>query len=307
MTKPRIPRVAGRSATPARPLSQSLPLSLSLALALVLVLSACARTPGPSPKPGPASALTHIHGLGLHKDTLYVATHEGIHSPGAGGAPVLVGVRRDDFMGFTVAADGTFLAGGHPAPGSGGPANLGLVTSADSGRTWTERSLVGEVDFHSLDTAPGGAVYGYDSTAGRLRFTRDLTVWEDRASLRALDIAVSPTGPDTVVATTETGVARSTDGGRTFTPGSGQVVSYVSWGAADALYGLSPDGVLFRSGDGGAAWTRVGPVPGGSPQALTAVDARRLLVATGDGVYESRDAGRSFVRRMEVRSGGDGH
>ncbi|MFF9344491.1 MULTISPECIES: F510_1955 family glycosylhydrolase [unclassified Streptomyces] len=256
------------------------------------------------------SALTHIHGLGLHQGALYVATHEGIYSPsptGPAGAPVLVGDRRDDFMGFTVAPDGTFLASGHPAPGSGGPPDLGLVASADAGRSWTEESLGGEVDFHALDTAPGGPVYGYDSTHGRLRVTRDRTVWEDRARLRALDIAVSPAAPDTVLATTGSGVARSTDGGRTFSPGAGRVLAYVSWGAADALYGVSPDGVLFRSGDGGSAWTEVGTVPGGGPQALTAVDARRLFVATGDGVYESRDAGRSFVRRMEVTSGEDGH
>ncbi|MFD8009207.1 WD40/YVTN/BNR-like repeat-containing protein [Streptomyces sp. NPDC059762] len=110
-----------------------------------------------------------------------------------------------------------------------------------------------------------------------------------------------------MLATTETGVARSTDGGRTFVPGAGQVLAHVSWGAADALYGVSPDGVLFRSGDGGTAWTRIGAVPGGRPQALTAVDGRRLFVATQDGVYESGDAGRAFVRRMEVASGSDGH
>ncbi|MFD8009206.1 hypothetical protein [Streptomyces sp. NPDC059762] len=107
-----------------------------------------------------ASALSHIHGLGLHKGTLYVATHQGIHSPGPGGAPVLVGDRRDDFMGFTVAPDGIFLASGHPAPGSGGPSDLGLIASADAGRTWTEQSLGVEVDFHALDPARGGPVCG---------------------------------------------------------------------------------------------------------------------------------------------------
>ncbi|MEU3608126.1 F510_1955 family glycosylhydrolase [Streptomyces sp. NPDC035033] len=291
MTKLRLPRTATVSAAAA-------------VLSLSLALTACSRPADPGDEP--ASALSHIHGLGLRDGILYVATHEGIRSPGAGGAPVLVGDRRDDFMGFTVARDGTFLASGHPAAGGDGPSDLGLIASTDSGRSWTERSLGGEVDFHSLGTA-GGTVYGYDSTNGRLRVTRDQKTWEDRASLRALDIAVSPTVPDTVLATTETGVARSTDGGRTFAPGAGQVLAYVSWGAADALYGVSPDGELFRSGDGGAAWNRIGPVPGGAPQALTAVDARRLLVATGDGVYESRDAGRSFVRRMEVTSGADGH
>ncbi|MFF9148584.1 F510_1955 family glycosylhydrolase [Streptomyces sp. NPDC014861] len=315
MITPRILRIATRSAasapdpspSPARPLAPSrrLYLTLAVALALPLALTACSQAPDVQGEAS-GSALTHIHGLGLHEGTLYVATHEGIHSPGAGGAPVLVGDRRDDFMGFTVAPDGTFLASGHPAPGSGGPSNLGLVASSDAGRTWTEQPLGGEVDFHALDAAPGGPVYGYDSTNGRLRVTHDRTAWEDRATLRALDIAVSPTAQDTVVATTEAGVARSTDGGRTFTPGSGQVLSYVSWGTADALHGVSPDGVLFRSGDGGTSWTRVGAVPGGAPQALTAVGARQLLVATGDGVYESRDAGRSFVRRMEVRSGDDG-
>ncbi|MFJ8129656.1 F510_1955 family glycosylhydrolase [Streptomyces hydrogenans] len=302
MTKYRLPRAAAvRTAT-------------ALALTLAFTLTACS-DPGPGASEpgsegsgaGAASALTHIHGLGLHRDTLYVATHEGIYSPGPDGAPVLVGERRDDFMGFTVARDGTFLASGHPAPGGGGPSNLGLVASADAGRSWAEKSLGGEVDFHALDTAPGGSVYGYDSTNGRLRVTRDQAAWEDRAALRALDIAVSPTAPDTVLATTESGVARSTDGGRTFSPGTGQVLSYVSWGAADALYGVSPDGVLFRSDDGGTSWTKAGTVPGGGPQALTAVDARRLLVATGDGVYESRDAGRSFARRMEVTGGKDGH
>ncbi|WP_282692698.1 F510_1955 family glycosylhydrolase [Streptomyces sp. CC208A] len=288
MIKHRLPRAAAASAV----------------AVLSLALTACSQPPDPGGEAG--SALAHIHGLGLHDGTLYVATHQGLYSPGPGDTPVLVGDRRDDFMGFTVADDGTFLAGGHPAAGGDGPSDLGLIASADSGRTWTEKSLGGEVDFHSLDTA-GGTVYGYDSTNGRLRVTRDQKTWEDRASLRALDIAVSPTDPETVLATTETGVARSTDGGRTFAPGSGQVLAYVSWGAADALYGISPDGDLFRSGDGGAAWTRVGPVPGGGPQALTAVDARRLLVATADGVYESKDAGRSFVRRMEVASGADGH
>ncbi|MFI8252593.1 F510_1955 family glycosylhydrolase [Streptomyces filamentosus] len=293
MTKLRLPRPAATSA--------------SAVLALALLLTACSQSTDAGKDDGePSSALTHIHGLGLLDETLYVATHEGIYSPGEGGAPVLVGERRDDFMGFTVAADGTFLASGHPAPGTDGPSDLGLVVSEDAGRTWEVRSLGGEVDFHALDTAAGGPVYGYDSTNGRLRVTRDRVVWEDRAQLRALDIAVSPADPDTVLATTEAGVARSTDGGRTFAPGKGQVLTHVSWGAADALYGVSPDGALFRSGDGGGTWARVGSVPGGGPQALTAVGARRLLVATGDGVYESEDAGRTFERRMAVTAGDDG-
>ncbi|MFF8835237.1 F510_1955 family glycosylhydrolase [Streptomyces sp. NPDC015130] len=291
--------------------------ALALTLTLTLTLTACSQEPAADDSPG--GALSHIHGLGVRGDTLYVATHDGVHSPDADGRPTRVGDRRDDFMGFTVTASGVFLASGHPAPGSGGPADLGLVESTDSGRTWHEKSLAGEVDFHSLDTASDATVYGYDATNGLLRVSPDGVTWEDRAALRALDLAVSPAAPGTVLATTETGVARSTDGGRTFAPGSGQVLSYVSWGDPDALFGIDGNGVLFRGTDTGTGtgtgtaqgsglrWDRVATVPGGAPQALTVVDARRVLVATQDGVYESRDGGRTFERRVTVTSGKEGH
>ncbi|MEX0172930.1 F510_1955 family glycosylhydrolase [Streptomyces sp. LMG1-1-1.1] len=279
----------------------------ALTAALALALTACS-SPGPAGTgdESPAS-LSHVHGLGARGDKLYVATHEGLRTAGADGRPVPVGDRQDDFMGFTVTPSGTFLASGHPAPGSGGPADLGLVASTDSGRSWQEKSLGGEVDFHALDAAPDATVYGYDSANGLLRVSPDGVRWEERAALRALDIAVSPATPGTLLATTETGVVRSTDGGRTFAPAAGQVLAYVSWGAPDALFGVDPSGVLFRGAGGGTSWTRVSTVPGGAPQALTVVDARRLLVATQDGVYESRDAGGRFERRMAVTSGKDGH
>ncbi|WP_426367516.1 F510_1955 family glycosylhydrolase [Streptomyces sp. E-08] len=277
------------------------------AAALALTLTACSSDDPAADDAGPGSALSHIHGLGLRGGTLYVATHQGIHTPDADGRPVLVGDHRDDFMGFTITAEGVFLASGHPAPGSDGPADLGLVASADFGRTWREKSLGGKVDFHALDTARDSTVYGYDSTAGLLRVSADGVTWDDRAALRALDIAVSSAAADTVLATTETGVVRSTDGGRSFAPASGRVLAYVSWAAPDALYGVDPEGVLYRGTDGGTAWTRVATVPGGAPQAFTAVDARRLLVATGEGVYESGDGGRRFERRMAVESGSGGH
>ncbi|MCX5230368.1 F510_1955 family glycosylhydrolase [Streptomyces sp. NBC_00233] len=287
------------------------PAAAALTLALALALTACSSSGdssgGRTPDGGAAAAPSHIHGLGLRGDSLYVATHQGIYTPDADGSPMPVGDRRDDFMGFTVTADGDFLASGHPAPGSGGPADLGLVASTDSGRTWREKSLAGKVDFHALDTARDSTVYGYDSANGLLRASADGITWDDRTALRALDIAVSPADPGTVLASTESGVARSTDGGRTFAPGAGRVLAYLSWGAHDALFGVDPDGVLFRGTGGGADWTRVSTAPGGAPQALTVVDARRLFVATGDGVYESRDGGRTFERRMAVKAAGGDH
>ncbi|WP_418960237.1 F510_1955 family glycosylhydrolase [Streptomyces tritici] len=251
-----------------------------------------------------AALHSHIHGLGVDPadGTLYVATHEGVFTPDDAGNPRLVGTRKDDFMGFTVAGAGTFLASGHPAPGSGEPGNHGLIRSTDAGKTWKSASLQGEADFHSLDHAKG-VIYGYDSTAGVLRMSEDGKSWQDRARLQALDFAVNPADPDQVAATTADGVARSTDGGARFAPGDGPGMEFLSWAAPDALFGVDFTGALSVSTDGGAGWTKTGTVPGGQPQALTAVDATHILAATQDGVYESKDGGRTFTKRLSVTNG----
>ena len=202
-------------------------------------------------------------------------------------------------MGFTVIGPKTFLGSGHPAEGSGGHGNRGLIRSTDSGRTWTTLSLGGTTDFHSLEYAHD-TVYGYDSTRGVLRVSTDRRSWDNRAELAALDIAVSPKDRDVVLATAEDGVAASTDGGRRFGTGSGQVVAFLSWPATGALYGVDLAGGLHRSTDTGATRKKTGTVPGGRPQALTAVDAGRILTATQDRVYESRDGGKTFSERLPM-------
>ncbi|ANW21444.1 F510_1955 family glycosylhydrolase [Streptomyces clavuligerus] len=268
------------------------------AVALALTLTACADDGG---DPGSSTAISHIHGveIGPADGKLYVATHNGIYTPDKDGKPSLVGDRKDDFMGFTTAGKSRFLASGHPAPGRDAPSNLGLIESTDTGRTWKDRSLSGEVDFHSLVHAHD-TIYGYDSTNGLLRVSKDGENWDNRSKLAALDLAVSPGDPETVLATTESGVSRSTDGGRTFAPGAGPVLAFISWTAEDALYGVDPKGTVSVSADGGKSWKKTGTLPGGGPQALTAVDGKRLVAASQDGVYESTDGGTDFTRRLDV-------
>ncbi|MFI0084634.1 F510_1955 family glycosylhydrolase [Streptomyces bobili] len=276
------------------------------ALTLALTVAACSGQGSAGSSASSTSsgrAVSHIHGLGLDPSDqrLYVATHEGVYTPGADGEPELVGDSKDDFMGFTVAQDKTFYASGHPTSGG----NKGLIKSTDAGRTWTSLSLSGESDFHALEHAHG-TVYGYDATNALLRTTKDGTTWKNGASIEALDIAVSPNDPDLVLATTAEGVARSSDGGKTFASGKKPVLAFLSWKAKDALYGIDPSGGLNLSGDGGATWTKVSTVPGGQPQALTAIGAEHVLAATQDGVYESKDGGATFTKRLAVESSG-GH
>ncbi|MGW2561535.1 F510_1955 family glycosylhydrolase [Streptomyces sp. NPDC001514] len=251
--------------------------------------------------------IRHVHGLGIDPadQQLYVATHDGIFTRGKDGTAVRVGTSKDDFMGFTVANAKTFLASGHPAPSASGPANRGLIESTDGGKTWKTRSLAGEVDFHALDYARG-TIYGYDSTNALLRVSKDGAAWDDRAQLQALDIAISPEDADTVLATTADGIAKSTDGGRTFATGKQPVMAFLSWATPEALYGIDDAGRLSRSDDGGTTWQKTGTVPGGQAQALTAVDAQHVLAATQNGVYESQDGGKNFTKRLDVAAG-DGH
>ncbi|MEV5086917.1 F510_1955 family glycosylhydrolase [Streptomyces griseoincarnatus] len=278
---------------------------------LTAVLAACSSNTDTSPDTASGEGsgdltVSHVHGLGIDPadGRLYVATHDGVIAVADDGTAQRVGDTAD-YMGFTVIGPKTFLGSGHPAEGSGDHGNRGLIQSTDSGKTWKTLSLGGTTDFHSLEYAHN-TVYGYDSTRGLLRVSADRTSWDDRAELAALDIAVSPKDRDVVLATTQDGVAASTDGGRKFRAGAGQVLAFLSWPAADALYGVDLAGGLHRSTDGGTSWQKTGTVPGGQPQALTAVDAKRVLVATQDGVYESRDGGRTFTRRLPMSSA-EGH
>ncbi|MFD8376299.1 F510_1955 family glycosylhydrolase [Streptomyces sp. NPDC059688] len=276
------------------------------AVLLAAVLTACSSGSDTGNAADNGLAVSHVHGLGIDPadGRLYVATHEGVIAVSAKGTAQRVGDKAD-YMGFTVIGARTFLGSGHPAEGGTDPADKGLIESTDAGKTWKTLSLGGTTDFHALKYAHD-TVYGYDSSTGTLRVSTNRTTWDNRAQLAALDIAVSPNDPNLLLATTEAGVAKSTDGGRTFGNGSGQILAFLSWPKDNALYGIDLAGALHRSTDNGATWKETGTVPGGRPQALTALDADHVLAATQGGVYESRDDGKTFVKRLPI-SAGEGH
>ncbi|MFE0172349.1 F510_1955 family glycosylhydrolase [Streptomyces sp. NPDC059002] len=275
-----------------------------VALLLVGTVTACSadsdtsNTSDSSASKATETAFSHVHGLGIDPadGRLYVATHEGVLAVDKNNNAKRVSDTAD-YMGFTITGARTFLGSGHPAPGSNAPANRGLIESTDAGKTWKTRSLGGKVDFHSLEYAHD-TIYGYDSTGGLLRVSKDGTTWDERARLAALDITVSPDDPDRVLATTQNGIATSTDGSKTFASGREPALAFLSWPKPDALYGIAPTGEVRRSTDNGTTWKTTGTVPGSQPQALTAVGADRILAATDKGIYESRDGGTTFTLRV---------
>ena len=121
--------------------------------------------------------------------------------------------RYQDTMGFEVIGPGRFLASGHPDFREDNPPLLGLIESVDGGRSWTPLSLRGEADFHASEAAHG-KVYAYDSTSETFMVSDSGREWDRRSQLVVLDFAVSPDDLQLVLATTEDGPQRSTDGGR---------------------------------------------------------------------------------------------
>lgn len=266
-----------------------------LAVLVVFLVVAGQRGGGPPPASDAPVELEHVHGLGVDPASgdLYAGSHYGLIRLPEQGQPTRVGGLVQDFMGFTVVGPGHFLASGHPGEDQDGPSNLGLIESTDGGRSWQTRSLAGEADFHALE-AKHGLVYGY--TAGQLLVSGDLRTWDTRAGLALADLAVSPQDPQTVLATTREGLARSTDGGRSFRLVNGApLLQLVTWPDTARIVGIAPDGTVHVSDDGATTWQELGSA-GGAPEALTTT-GQKMYVAVQGGIVESSDGGRSFRTR----------
>jgi hypothetical protein len=254
--------------------------------------------------------VSHVHGLGVNPadGSVYVATHYGTFRLAGDGKAERVGKSFQDTMGFTVAGPNRFLGSGHPDSAGfrrGEPPRLGLIESTDAGATWKSLSLSGEVDFHAL-AAAHDRVYGWDSGSSRFMVSTDRRTWETRSTRPLLAFAVDPANGDHLVAAAPDGVLDSVDRGRSWRNlPEAPPLTTLSWDSATGLVGVTEDGTVYRSSDGGASWEQVGRLPG-SPQALLAT-AKALYAAAHDpegttGIHRSSDGGRSWSLYYRDRS-----
>lgn len=280
----------------------------ALGLATVLLLAACGQQASSQAEETPHNDETpqatenpfgHVHGLTFNEDTaqLLLATHNGLFDVAAD--PIEKLSPTIDLMGFASAGPDLYYASGHPGPGVDLPNPVGLIESTDGGETWQELSLQGESDFHAMAVSEAGVI-GFD---GILRLTTDGEEWSEiETQIQPANLAAS-LGSPIVLATTEEGVQRSTDGGMTWTlPPESPVLLQTTFADTDTVVGATPDGVIHISQDAGQTWEETGGSTS-QPSAITAAveeDELRIWVSTEKGIEFSDDNGASFTTTVQV-------
>ncbi|WP_165067689.1 WD40/YVTN/BNR-like repeat-containing protein [Marisediminicola senii] len=286
-------------------------MSIAAAAAVGAAISGCslvAGVPETEPPQFAESSIGHIHGLGISDSgDLFVATHTGVYrlpSGTRGGFDALEGPianNAQDTMGFTM-VDGTMFGSGHPDP-TGTQSHLpslGLITSTDEAQTWEAVSLTGEADFHDIaavqNSTGGHDVYAYDATAGSVQTSRDSgKSWAQGATISARDLTFD-TASSTLYATTEDGVATSTDGGTTFVSAEGPAL-YLAEALNDGsgrLVGTDVSGAVWLKSPEGT-WQETGKTSGQVAALAVRGGAQPLLVtADARGVSTSEDFGATW-------------
>jgi hypothetical protein len=243
-----------------------------------------------------AVALEHVHGLAVDEGgDVLAGTHFGLHRL-RDGRLELVGVSYQDLMGFSVAADGSFVASGHPDIAGirrGDPGRLGFIRSVNGGRSWRSVGLAGEADLHAIESS-GGLLYGWDATSGRVLASVDGKSWEERSVIELSSLAADPADPERLLASASSGTLVSDDGGRTWRPIQAPPVVVVDWSDEGGVWGIDATGGVFSATDPEEAWKAQGQL-GGEPQALV-VDRQRVVAAV------SAEGGvRLLERRRDAR------
>lgn len=279
-----------------------------LCLLALATLAACGGQTSEADRASDDAGPVHVHGLGINPadDALFVATHTGLFRAADGETEARrVGDRYQDTMGFAVVGPNRFLGSGHPDLRDKLPPYLGLIESANAGRSWKALSLQGRVDFHVLK-AGGRRIFGYgsDFETRQPRFLTSSDGGRSWTRLRApdeiLSLVLSPDDPRVLMASGVRRIYFSGDRGRSWSDVDTPAVGLLAWNA-DGVFMADSDGRVWRSARDAPKWTVVGSA-GGPPAAFEGAKPRELLIALHDGVIKrSIDAGRSWSVRSQPR------
>jgi len=166
------------------------------------------------------------------------------------------GLQSLDAMNWTLSSDGAQQAvGGH----------YGLRVSTDGGVSWSD--LSGNLpysDVHALGMSPDNAsqLFAYVVGKGVYESADQGKSWSVRGGqdLSMMGpMVVQPGGLNLLGVDMQSGLVRSTDGGRTWKPvGSGLMVSSLAVDPADTSHLVAVRSTVEQSRDGGATWSSTG-------------------------------------------------
>lgn len=254
----------------------------------------------------------HIHGLGIDpvdRNTLYIATHGDFYQSVNGNPPVKVDEQRADYMAFNApySKGAPLYASGHPATGG----NTGLIKSTDGGKTWQQVATILEppVDFHamSVSKSDSNVIIGYDSAGRGLFKTMDAgKTWESLAIPDYITaLVIDPNDANVIFAGfagTQKGIAKSTDGGMSWTVLDGYkglTIFTLYFDDKGILYTHTSETGLAKSSDMGKTWEIIRK-PDLTIMSITADSQNKIIYVAGyspDGfqeVYKSSDDGNSW-------------
>ena len=159
----------------------------------------------------------------------------------------------------------------------------GFYKSVDAGATWVKQTLDTPLVVNQIEIAPGvlyAATSGQDPRLHLIRIYRSRDegqTWEHLVNAPvAFRLAVSPSNPAVVYASSFDSVIRTTDGGDTWQKVSDlpRVISLaVAPGDPQTVYAAVSDNGVLVSTDGGATWSPIGEgLPESAGTQLVAVD-----------------------------------
>ena len=181
--------------------------------------------------------------------------------------------------------------------------SVGVYKSTDRGLTWARSGPEHQVLEVAIDPASPSTLLAvgfevFRSTDAGGSWTRLLG-----GLLIDHSAAFDPHSPSTYLVGTSEGVSRSTDKGASWAPSSsGLIASIVRKLAVDPhrpgtlFAALSGQGILHKSSDAGASWSRITALSGVRAVAFDPKTRSLLYAATDSGIVRSQDAGSTWVR-----------
>ncbi|MGH8573842.1 MAG: WD40/YVTN/BNR-like repeat-containing protein, partial [Gammaproteobacteria bacterium] len=117
-------------------------------------------------------------------------------------------------------------------------------------------------------------VYGFDASNARFMVSDDGgRNWDERAIPGPmLDLAIHPTNPSRVIASTEQGLVTSTNQGRSWRTLRDGPLALLTWSKPDALYLTDGSGQVALSQNQGSTWKTMGSI-GAQPAAFASADS----------------------------------